>query len=90
MSALFSFFREVEDDDGKRYSQMATVFAEDRAQAEDVLAQDLKELRASDKDEDTDPAEEPGYSMTSDWTVDEVGLDTPKVVSLAITGWPQK
>lgn len=87
MGSVFVFIRQIENGEGRRYSQMMTVFAEDRAEADKVLASDLRLLKENENDADDSDSEEPAYNEYPAWAVHEVTLDIPKVVTHGITPW---
>ncbi len=77
--SIYVFSRDIEDGLGRLYKELLTVFASDSLSANEVVAQQLDELRRHSVRSEVSLKVEPA------WRVEEVALDRPKVVTFAVT-----
>jgi hypothetical protein len=77
--AVFVFTRDIVGESGQRLRQAVTVFAEDFNAANRVLAHDLASLRAGSN------RKEAAFARLPDWRVEEIALDSPKVLTSLVT-----
>ena len=71
--------REVTGDGGERFSQNVSVYAGSAREAVTIVAADFARLaRITGK-------VEAAYRETPEWTVEQVKLDAPKVLTLGLT-----
>lgn len=78
-NAVFVFSWRVLGEKGKALLQTVTIFAPDAASARSVLDQRLKELRTASH------FTEPTLATNPEWKYSVVDLDSPKVVTFAVT-----
>ena len=77
--AIFVLSREVEGDQGQKFTQNVTVFADSPTEARRLVAHEFEELRRHSS------AQERPYALEPGWTVDKISLDQHKVLESTIT-----
>jgi hypothetical protein len=77
-NSVYLFGRDAVDTAGEHYSQSAVVFADGASEAQDLLIGVLDGIGETSE----------VFAGGPDWQVEEIGLDVPKVISLASTRWP--
>ena len=83
---MYSFFRRIQDNSGQLVGQVVSVYAGNPSEARLLLERELAGVRDELGKLPKDLRQrEPSFEEIPEWTIDEIVLDKPKVVSFFVT-----